>query len=387
MPTQSLHIETGRSTPGYREGGRLNCKSLARRPVFWIFVACGLLALIAIVAYQTVVGRTCFFWSVSKTSCKLGGAHPKPQYSSDQKPDTGKKPLYGVCYSSWRVFGQCPSAEEVHEDIAILRRFSSRVRTYGTGCPVEMDILLNESTHAEDFKLFLGVWLDGDEKADQSQIDDLLEALDKHPHARIVAIAVGNEVLFRGALSRKRLVQRIREVRAAVRRLGEKHASVSLLEVPITTVETVLHINEDLAKELDLVAVNIHPFFGRSNLAQSKKFGDEVLLDFLGVYGRIEKIANRLGKKVLVSEVGWPTSAERGERNQGDSELTKAFIKTFISYAQEQGIRYFWFELFDSVWKRNLYGGKSEQFSEFNLGLVEENHRDDKMLLDFGDSS
>lgn len=172
-----------------------------------------------------------------------------------------------------------------------------------------------------------------------------------------------------------------RETRKKIRELGLKHNSFSLLNVPVTTVETVVHMGDSLLKELDIVAVNIHPFYSNPDKKSSVPNAESALNEFLGAYDLVRKKAATIQKKVVVSEIGWPTNSEPGEANQGSVPMAKEFLELFTAYARQSDVQYFWFELYDSVWKRSEFPNRSMNFSEFHLGLIEEDHITSKGLV------
>lgn len=99
---------------------------------------------------------------------------------------------------------------QVFQDLDTIQKYTNRIRLYGSGCSLEMDLLLSQSTTPGGLNLFLGVWLNGDKESDTAQIKGLLTALDMHPFAQLFAIAIGNESLLRGDLNEKQLILQIK---------------------------------------------------------------------------------------------------------------------------------------------------------------------------------
>lgn len=95
-------------------------------------------------------------------------------------------------------------------DISNAKRYTNRVRLHGTQCPLELDLLLQETYTDEAFSVFIGVWINWNETSNSMQMQSLLTALENHPHARIYAISIGNEVLLRKDMSEDTLIDKIR---------------------------------------------------------------------------------------------------------------------------------------------------------------------------------
>lgn len=126
----------------------------------------------------------------------------------------------------------------------------------------------------------------------------------------------------------------------------------------------------------------MHPFHGQSHRGYNVT-ASILMDDVLGSYEYAKKKVLPYGKHVVVGEVGWPASSESWEKNEGSLEMEKNFMKAFIAYAKQANIDYFWFELYDGTWKvAEQPPNRTREFSEFNWGLMKEDHVTDKNLLD-----
>jgi hypothetical protein len=57
------------------------------------------------------------------------------------------------------------------------------------------------------------------------------------------------------------------------------------------------------------------------------------------------------GKPIIVSESGWPTCGETRGEAVASLENAKFYLAEFLSWAQANEVRYFYFEAFDEPWK------------------------------------
>ncbi|CAD7704564.1 unnamed protein product, partial [Ostreobium quekettii] len=87
------------------------------------------------------------------------------------------------------------------------------------------------------------------------------------------------------------------------------------------------------------------------------------------------------GKKVVITEIGWPTSSAPSDSNIGRPDVAAAFLRKWAAFAAEHGIEYYWFELFDSSWKKATLPHEPASMSEFNWGLIRDDHLTDKGLI------
>eukprot|EP00210_Caulerpa_lentillifera_P008374 g7986.t1 len=275
--------------------------------------------------------------------------------------------IYGVAYTPYRIPDACPTEEEVEEDLQYLFKHSRRVRTYSTGCNSVNQVFLRHASEG-NLTVMLGVWINGEEK-DQDEIDNLLSALAQYPEADLSGIVVGNEVWFRKTMSVLDIVQAVLTVRHKVRQLAVFNSSEILNKVPVFTVD-IIPIPVLVAAS-DKLAVNIHPFYRRDlNYSSDPEVMAERILEAT-IY-QIDFYRNLSpNKQLVVTEIGWPTASESDDVNLGDVEVSHRFLKKFVKYAKTYDIEYYWFELFDSLWKKPFFLNRTDLLSEFNWGVYE----------------
>lgn len=171
-----------------------------------------------------------------------------------------------------------------------------------------------------------------------------------------------------------------RDAKTSIREIAYKHESSTLAKVPVLTVETLGDFSDKVIEESDIMCVNIHPFHGKSHRGYDI-IPSVVMADFKGAYEFAKERARPYGKHVVVGEIGWPASSEPSEANEGSVDVQIAFLRDFTRYAREENIDYFWFELYDGTWKAVEHGNRTDAFSEFHWGLIEEDHITDKDRL------
>lgn len=284
--------------------------------------------------------------------------------------------LYGVAYTPFRIFERCPSDVEVESDVQMILRHSRKARIYSTECMNVMDIMLRHASNG-DLSVLLGVWIDN-RATDQKEIDDLILALDRYPNADIYGIVVGNEPLFRNTMTPTEVAGRVAEVRHKVRELGSVHNSHVLQTTPIFSVDVFPH--PQVVAVSDVVGSNIHPFYRRD----LPKLSDPEVLAEMAVQKTFEQhqlFQQMYGKKVIITEVGWPTSSSPSDVHIGSKDISKAFLEKWVDFAGAQNLEYFWFELFDSRWKQSMFPDEPSTMSEFNWGMYLDDHHTDKGVI------
>jgi exo-beta-1,3-glucanase (GH17 family) len=145
-------------------------------------------------------------------------------------------------------------------------------------------------------------------------------------------LAVGNEVLLRGDLTEQELIDYISRARRAV-----PGVSVSYVDAYFQFED-----HSALADACDMLLVNCYPFWEECP-------ADYALLYMKDMYHRALKAAN--GKKVIISETGWPSSGDvSGAAVPSYENAVQYFINTYL-WAEQDDIDIFYFSSFDEAWK------------------------------------
>jgi len=154
-------------------------------------------------------------------------------------------------------------------------------------------------------------------------------------HADIVA--VGNEVLYRKDLSEEELLDYIYEVKEAIP------------GIPVGYVDAYYEFENcpRITEACDVILANCYPFWEGCSLEYS-------LLYMKDMYRRALKAGK--GKKVIISETGWPSV---GEKFHGSQPSVENAIKYFIDtqrWAKEDNVEILYFSSFDESWKTGTEG-------------------------------
>ncbi|KAF0700079.1 Aste57867_9358 [Aphanomyces stellatus] len=189
-----------------------------------------------------------------------------------------------VCYDSWDSW----TAGKIEVHFAKIKERFTGVRTYQTRG------LRNHIDAAADagLTIYAGVWI-----KDKNWEDDMRAAVagaKNHPSS-VKAIMVGNEEIFDGKWDQWFVMDKVKKMKQML-------ADAGLGFIKVGSVQTDgdwLTKAGDLANIVDVVGVNIHPFFGASDNAKYNPIED--------LKARWNAMTGRYGNKVLLTETGWPT--------------------------------------------------------------------------------
>ncbi len=242
-----------------------------------------------------------------------------------------KSGMHGLCSSPYEE-GQKPgdqlSEEQVRRRLSIMRPYTDWIRSFSCTDGNEM---IPKIAKEYGMKTMVGAWLGDDPEINHKELENLIQ-LCHQGHVDIAA--VGNEVMYRGDLNEAELLDKIYYVKASIKDLN----------IPVGYVDAYyeFHDRPAITEACDVILANCYPFWEGCDQ-------DYSLLYMKDMYNKAKRAGN--GKKVIVSETGWPS---QGTNLQGAFPSEENAIKYFINaqkWSQEEGIEIFYFSSFDESWK------------------------------------
>jgi GPH family glycoside/pentoside/hexuronide:cation symporter len=238
--------------------------------------------------------------------------------------------IHGLCFSPY-VEGQDTndilSEDQIERRLNIIHPHAKWIRSFSC---TEGNELIPEIARKKGLKTVVGAWISNDKARNEKEIQSLISLA----KAGLVDIAaVGNEVLHRDEISEQELIGYINRVRE------ELH-----IAIPVGYVDAYYQFLDrpNLIQACDLILANFYPFWeGAEN-----RFAISYLDRMMELTQEVSQ-----GKKIIISETGWPSNGENIEAAQ-PSELNA--MKYFISvqdWAINNEIDVFYFSSFDESWK------------------------------------
>jgi glucan 1,3-beta-glucosidase len=242
--------------------------------------------------------------------------------------------VHGFCFSPY-LEGQAPgsqvSAAQIRARLEVIRPHTGWVRTFSCTDGHEQT---PATAHAMGLKTLVGAWLGTDSAINQREIEGVI-AVASAGHADIVA--VGNEVLLREDLSEDDLIAQIEHVKRA------------LPGVPVGYVDAyyLFEKHPRVTAACDVVMTNCYPFWEGCPREGALAYMQTMM-------ARTRAAAP--GKRVLISETGWP---DQGSNFHGSVPSEEGAMRYFIDtlrWAHEEQIEIFYFAAFDEAWKVGAEG-------------------------------
>lgn len=248
-------------------------------------------------------------------------------------PDARTPRIKSASFSPYRAgqspFGASFTREQLEEDMAVAAKHFERIRTYSN---TNQFAPVPELAQKHGLKVILGAWVGANLESNEKEIAGLIKAANDYPDA-VERVVVGNEVLLRREITPELLIDYIRRVKAAIKQ-------------PVTYADVweFWLMYPQVAKEVDSVTIHVLPYWENTPTPL-----DHIVEHMLHAHAAIARAYP--GKPILIGEIGWP-SAGRVRQGAVPGRVAQArFVRQIINTAEEKGIDFNLFELFDEPWK------------------------------------
>ncbi|NHN36933.1 glycosyl hydrolase [Pseudomaricurvus alcaniphilus] len=237
--------------------------------------------------------------------------------------------IHGISFSPYTA-GQGPGTvlgeAQIRDRLGIIAPYVNWVRSFSC---TEGNELIPAIAHANGLKTMVGIWLGDDRAKNEIELANGIEVA-RAGHANI--LGVGNEVLLRDDLSEAELIDYIERAKAACPgvEVGYVDAYFKFVDYPRVT------------DACDVILANCYPFWEGCP-------ADYSLLYMKEMYRKAMRVAE--GKKVIVSETGWPNKGTAFEGAEPSLENALRYFINSYQWAVEDGIELFYFSSFDEDWK------------------------------------
>ena len=237
--------------------------------------------------------------------------------------------MYGLGFSPYEE-GQEPGEEiteaQIRRRMEIIKPYTKWIRSFSC---TDGNELIPVIAKEYGIKTLVGAWLGNDAEINKREIEGLIK-LAKEGFVDIAA--VGNEVMYRGDLTETELLAFMHQVKEAVP------------NIPMGYVDAYYEFTErpKITEACDVILANCYPYWEGCSLEYS-------LLYMKDMYNQAVQAGN--GKKVIITETGWPSE---GEVFHGAQPSYENAIKYFINsqiWSEEEDIEMFYFSSFDESWK------------------------------------
>ncbi|NMH89690.1 glycoside hydrolase family 17 protein [Flavivirga algicola] len=246
------------------------------------------------------------------------------------------KGMHGLCFSPYEE-GQAPgpgviiTEEQIRRRMEIIKPYTKWIRSFSC---TDGNEIIPRVAKEYGIKTLVGAWLGVDSEANKKEVASLIQ-LAREGYVDIAA--VGNEVMYRGDLTEEELLSFMYQVKETIP------------ETPVGYVDSYYEFAQrpKITEASDIILANCYPYWEGCDIHYS-------LLYMKDMYYEAQRAAK--GKKVIITETGWPSLGE------GIHDAMPSFenaIKYFINtqyWSGTNAIEVFYFSSFDESWKVRAEG-------------------------------
>jgi exo-beta-1,3-glucanase (GH17 family) len=248
--------------------------------------------------------------------------------------ETLKDGMHGICFSMYED-GQEPgdtiTEEQVERRIQILKPHTKWVRSFSC---LEGNDHIPRIAKKHGIKTLVGAWLGADLDKNEEEIAGLIKLARE---GCVDIAAVGNEVLYRKELTEEELLVYINRVKK----------EVPTIEVGYVDAYYEFSKRPAITDACDVILSNCYPYWEGCSIEYSLNHMQQM-------YKEAKTAAN--GKKVIITETGWPSQGSSlGGAHSNKENTMKYFINSQV-WAEVEEIEMFYFSSFDESWKVGTEG-------------------------------
>jgi exo-beta-1,3-glucanase (GH17 family) len=237
--------------------------------------------------------------------------------------------MHGLCFSTYED-GQGPGTQiteaQIRRRMEIIKPYTKWVRSFSC---TDGNELIPKIAKEYGIKTLVGAWLGNDDDINEQEISGLIK-LAKEGYVDIAA--VGNEVMYRKDLTEEELLEFMHRVKREIP------------DIPMGYVDAYYEFSHrpKITEACDVILANCYPYWEGCSLEYS-------LLYMKDMYNQAVSAAN--GKKVIITETGWPSVGEMFHGAQPGHENALKYFINAQKWSEEDDIEMFYFSSFDESWK------------------------------------
>lgn len=241
--------------------------------------------------------------------------------------------------------GRCKSFDRVVSELQRLLdlNITHRVRVFSvTDCDTAFTVLqAAEQVVNGDLSVWLGLWASNDTAVFEWERARFLELL-AVPNSmdRVIGVHVTSEAIYREEITVSQAVAMRDTIKADLVNAG-------LTSIPVTVadiIDTNLAHPELIAVDDGVVTFNQFPFWERTT-----NINDAAA--YMGA--RVDLLENQAGgRQIVVTETGWADAGANDAANPANAAAQQKWLRDFVCLARSRNWHYFWFNAYDSDWRR-----------------------------------
>jgi glucan 1,3-beta-glucosidase len=256
--------------------------------------------------------------------------------------------LYGVNYSlrigpDWvQESDKCKSTDAIRAELMQLKLYvTDNVRVYNM---VECDTgaTMIALTLEVGMKVWLGVWVGPNQSYFTEERARLLQLLNDTnlDFGNVLGIHVSSEAIYRREITVPQAIALRNIIKSDLVTAGWSSIPVTVADI----IDTNLNVPKLIAVDDFVVTFNQFPFWEKT-----------VDINGAATYmsNRVKLLEAQAGKRqIIVTETGWADAGSNQYANVANPSSMAKWMRDFVCLANGRGWQFFWFDSYDSDWRR-----------------------------------
>lgn len=367
------HSGFGDQNDSWRGGGATGAVAAGKSSKKKWFIIGGVILLLAIggIVAGVLVSRN------NDSDSSSSGGSSASNFAKDPKLH---KAFYGMAYTpELSMYPACGnSIEEVVKDMQMISQLTNKIRLYGADCDQSALVLEAIKRTKIDMEVWLGNYvMPGEDEAYARQRDAIQAAIKKYGTKHIGGITVGNEYMLNyltsQGLSSPDINTAAGDVGAAtlIRYIDDTRTNIEAMKldktIPIGNSDAGSFFNNLVLAKIDYGLSNVHPWFANTTIEAAPQW----TWDFFDEQNVTPATAINPNIEMYIAETGWPSgSKDVANESNGFASASVADLQTFLDLfvckSNDDGVKYFYFEMFDEEWKDLQFGGVEGHWGLFD---------------------
>jgi glucan 1,3-beta-glucosidase len=255
--------------------------------------------------------------------------------------------LYGINYSlrigpDWEPDEtRCKSFTLVKTELQQLQAtVTDRVRIYSMVDCNTAEVVLN-LTQSLGMQVWLGLWVGPNEYGFDSERARFLQLMEQFDFTKnVVGIHVSSEAIYRDEITVDQAIALRNTIKADMDAKGWTSIPVTVADIIDTSIEFPSLITLDSS----VTIFNQFPFWEETvNITTAAQYMSD----------RVQLVVNQAGgRQVIVTETGWADAGSNPSANVANPASMAQWMNDFACLADSKGWWYYWFDSYDSDWRR-----------------------------------
>ncbi|HKQ83416.1 MAG TPA: glycosyltransferase [Steroidobacteraceae bacterium] len=238
--------------------------------------------------------------------------------------------------------GEFPTPEQIDRDLTLLAGKTTAIRTYSSLNSLR-EVPRLAAKHK--IKVAVGAWLNTDKKTNMEEIRSAIELANTQDN--VIRVLIGNEAVWRKDVTLDQMIEYLDYTRERSKE-------------PVSTAEQ-WHVwldHPELADHVDFIAVHMLPFWEGVDVKDAVPF----------IVDKMQRLEAQFpNKRVIMTEVGWPSDGRTREYAVASASNEALFLRRFLDTARTEGYIYYLMEAFDQPWKASGEGSVGSYWGVYDV--------------------